>query len=128
VRENGPLALHAEVNIAGDGRVFRATRCRCGASQRTPFCDSAHVTASFRSTGEPVAAESQPLPERAGLVKLIPLPNGPLLLNSNEEICTGTGNTLNSTTKTALCRCGQSANKLYCDGTHVRVGFTAEWR
>ncbi|HEY8092647.1 MAG TPA: CDGSH iron-sulfur domain-containing protein [Acidimicrobiales bacterium] len=25
----------------------------------------------------------------------------------------------------ALCRCGQSANKPYCDGTHARVGFEA---
>ena len=26
----------------------------------------------------------------------------------------------------ALCRCGQSKNKPYCDGTHARVGFTSE--
>ncbi|MEZ5099800.1 MAG: CDGSH iron-sulfur domain-containing protein [Thermoleophilia bacterium] len=27
--------------------------------------------------------------------------------------------------KIALCRCGQSANKPFCDGTHKRVGFEA---
>lgn len=25
----------------------------------------------------------------------------------------------------AICRCGQSSNKPFCDGTHKRVGFTA---
>lgn len=124
VRENGPLALHAEAEIEGHGHVLRATLCRCGASKRKPFCDSSHVVAGFQSTGEPAPKESQPLASRVGPVKVTPQPDGPLLVVGNLEICAGTGKTVNRVTKTALCRCGQSANKPYCDGTHARVGFT----
>lgn len=123
VRENGPLALHADVEIVGHGRALRATLCRCGASKRKPFCDSGHVTAGFRSTGEPEPVESKPLAHRAGALTVTPQPDGPLLVEGNLEICAGTGKTVNRTTRTELCRCGQSANKPYCDGSHARVGF-----
>jgi CDGSH-type Zn-finger protein len=29
-------------------------------------------------------------------------------------------------TKVAFCRCGQSSNKPFCDGTHAKVGFRSE--
>jgi uncharacterized Fe-S cluster protein YjdI len=32
IRENGPLAFHADLEIQGSGAIYRATLCRCGAS------------------------------------------------------------------------------------------------
>ncbi len=39
IRENGPLAFHADLQIAGQGSTYRATLCRCGASKHKPLCD-----------------------------------------------------------------------------------------
>jgi CDGSH-type Zn-finger protein/uncharacterized Fe-S cluster protein YjdI len=125
VRENGPIALHADMEIEGHGPALRATLCRCGASNNKPFCDGSHTAAGFVATGEPATAESQPLAERAGRVNVRPRPNGPVLVEGSLEICSGTGRTINRTVKTALCRCGSSANKPYCDGTHAKIGFRA---
>jgi CDGSH-type Zn-finger protein/uncharacterized Fe-S cluster protein YjdI len=126
VRENGPIAIHAELEIEGESPRFRATLCRCGASKTKPYCDASHVAAGFQATGEPPTQESQPLAVRSGKLKVTPYKNGPLGVEGSLEICTGTGRTVNRVQKTALCRCGQSAKKPYCDGTHAKVGFTTE--
>ncbi len=122
VRENGPLAVTASVEM-GDARLFRATLCRCGASKNKPFCDSSHAAAGFTATGEPASQESQPLAVRDGALKVTPLANGPLMVEGNLEVCTGTGHTVNRTQKCFLCRCGASEKKPFCDGSHKRVGF-----
>lgn len=122
VRENGPLAVTGSVEM-GDARLFRATLCRCGASKNKPFCDSSHAAAGFAATGEPASQESQPLAVRNGALKVTPLANGPLMVEGNLEVCTGTGHTINRTQKCFLCRCGASEKKPFCDGSHKQVGF-----
>ncbi len=52
--------------------------------------------------------------------------NGPLYLHGDIEISRPDGSILLKDTRVALCRCGASANKPFCDGSHTRVGFTAE--
>jgi CDGSH-type Zn-finger protein/uncharacterized Fe-S cluster protein YjdI len=126
VRENGPVALHAEMEIEGHGAALRATLCRCGHSKNKPFCDAAHVAAGFTATGEPAVQTSQPLAARGGKLSVKPVKNGPLLLRGNVEVCSGTGRTVNRAESCALCRCGGSSNKPYCDGTHARIGFVAQ--
>ena len=126
VRENGPLAFHGELTIEGHGTALRATLCRCGASRNKPFCDGSHAQAGFVATGEPVTQESQPLPVRNGTLNVTPRPNGPLKVDGSLEVCSGTGRTVTRDTETWLCRCGGSANKPFCDGTHRKNGFKSD--
>jgi CDGSH-type Zn-finger protein len=41
------------------------------------------------------------------------------------ELLRGAGRTIGRATKTYLCRCGASAIRPYCDGSHKRLAFTA---
>ena len=126
VLENGPLAVTADLHIEGQEPGTRATLCRCGDSKNKPYCDGRHIAAGFTATGEPATEDSEPLEVRIGPLEITPYPNGPLGFSGNVEICAGTGRTLNRTTKGALCRCGHSQNKPYCDGAHTAAGFTSE--
>jgi len=125
IRENGPLAFHAELRIAGKDPALRATLCRCGTSKNKPYCDGSHVAAGFAASGEPPTQPSEPLKQRAGPLEVKPVVDGPLEVTGSAELVSGTGRTLNRTEKTWLCRCGQSQNKPFCDGSHKKVGFRA---
>lgn len=125
VLENGPLAVRAELQIDGVEKGQRATLCRCGASKNKPFCDGSHTAAGFVATGEPATGDVDPLDERGGALEITPFPDGPLGVKGNVEICAGTGRAVARTRSTALCRCGHSDNKPFCDGSHRRVGFKA---
>jgi CDGSH-type Zn-finger protein/uncharacterized Fe-S cluster protein YjdI len=50
-------------------------------------------------------------------------PDGPVYLQGEIVIQDATGNTEATQTKVALCRCGASANKPYCDGKHTNIKF-----
>jgi len=129
LRENGPLAVHAEMHLRHpDGTTtteFRATLCRCGQSQNKPFCDGAHAGAGFVASGEPATRPSEPLAVRNGALAVTPLRDGPLDVSGPVEICAGTGRTIDRVTGAQLCRCGQSQNKPFCDGSHRKARFTA---
>lgn len=126
VLENGPLAVRATLLLRGIPAGYRATLCRCGASKNKPYCDGSHAGAGFKATGEPDAKPSEPLAARGGAVNVEPQPNGPLKVSGPVEILSGTGRTVDRTTEAWLCRCGQSKNKPYCDGSHKKAGFQAE--
>jgi CDGSH-type Zn-finger protein len=68
------------------------------------------------------------IPKEATMtVKLTCRPNGPYLVEGDVEIYDPTGARVDTTgrPRIALCRCGGSVTKPFCDGTHSRIGFQA---
>jgi 3-phenylpropionate/trans-cinnamate dioxygenase ferredoxin subunit len=52
--------------------------------------------------------------------------NGPYIVEGPVEIFDTEGNKITvDKPKIALCRCGASSNKPFCDGTHSQIGFQA---
>ena len=53
--------------------------------------------------------------------------DGPLIVEGLSDLRRiGSGQTYETRDRMALCRCGHSASKPYCDGTHAKVGFNDE--
>jgi CDGSH-type Zn-finger protein/uncharacterized Fe-S cluster protein YjdI len=123
VRERGPYAFRGQLQLDGEPCGFRATLCRCGASKNKPFCDGSHNQIGFDASGEPASRETEMLPVRDGVLAIDPQLNGPLAVRGNLEIMSGTGRVVARVTSARLCRCGGSANKPFCDGTHAKIGF-----
>jgi CDGSH-type Zn-finger protein len=62
-------------------------------------------------------------------VKITALDNGPYLVRGPVTITDAEGNQFHVDRETvALCRCGGSTNKPFCDGTHSKIGFQAAHR
>jgi CDGSH-type Zn-finger protein/uncharacterized Fe-S cluster protein YjdI len=123
IREGGPYAFRGQLELDGEPVGFRATLCRCGASKNKPFCDSSHHEVGFDATGEPASGKTDALAVRNGALAIDPQLNGPLSIRGNLEITSGTGRVVARVTTAKLCRCGGSATKPFCDGTHARIGF-----
>ena len=60
--------------------------------------------------------------------KITALPNGPYKVEGAPTVQNGAGQPIDTQGKDTvfLCRCGQSAKKPFCDGTHNKIGFKAD--
>jgi CDGSH-type Zn-finger protein len=62
-------------------------------------------------------------------VTITPLENGPYLVKGPVTVRDADGHQYRIERETiALCRCGGSTNKPFCDGTHSKIGFAAAER
>ncbi|NVB42740.1 CDGSH iron-sulfur domain-containing protein [Pseudenhygromyxa sp. WMMC2535] len=130
IANDGPLYFSGDLDIDGaaedmQGVRFRAALCRCGQSKNKPFCDNAHREARFEDQGA-VGDTGEPSIEEGGKLEVKRAPNGPLLVNGSFTIVSGSGRTAWRGTRAALCRCGHSKNKPFCDGSHKPAGFEAD--
>jgi len=60
-------------------------------------------------------------------VKITIRPSGPYLVEGDVELVDVNGEKVDTSDKPriALCRCGASVNKPFCDGAHSKIGFQA---
>ena len=49
---------------------------------------------------------------------------GPLEVSGNFRLVDSSGKIVETGEEVYLCRCGASANKPFCNGTHKRIGFS----
>ena len=139
VAKDGPLYVRGDIEIKEhDGSTLledtRVALCRCGESRNKPFCDNSHKNSGFRDSGfrdsgfrdsgsldDGLHAEA---PDNSGGKLEIKLtPNGPLFLKGEFGIRAAEDVTARRESKAALCRCGHSGNKPFCDGSHGGIGW-----
>lgn len=72
---------------------------------------------------------AEPTQAQAGPATITPYRDGPYLVTGPFELRDQDGNLIDSGRRTiALCRCGRSQHRPFCDGTHKVVGFRAASR
>ena len=130
VAYNGPLFIRGDLDIEGapddvPGLGFRAALCRCGQSANKPFCDNSHEKAGFSDYG--AVGETGPGTDaRGGKLTFRPVKDGPVLVKGNVTIVASSGRVAWKGSQAALCRCGGSNNKPFCDGEHKKIGFKSD--
>ena len=126
VSNGGPLQVTGNITLVHeDGRVQYANHlslCRCGHSRSRPVCDDQHVDMEFLHSGKifevsEVAASSRPSKITISCIK-----DGPITFRGRMRLHNQFGQECVKM-RGSLCRCGQSASKPFCDGSHSRVGF-----
>ncbi len=55
--------------------------------------------------------------------KITPAENGPLIVDTPPDLTGAGGADLAGRPRVALCRCGASSKKPFCDGSHAKIGF-----
>jgi CDGSH-type Zn-finger protein/uncharacterized Fe-S cluster protein YjdI len=129
--EDGPLLMLGDLDVRDpEGEPIahetRLTLCRCGLSRNQPFCDNSHLRRGWTSgpSFQP-ANELPPPPADPGAepTEVIAREDASLRVRGHLRIYHSDGRPLAEAGGALLCRCGNSQNKPFCDGSHDRVDF-----
>ncbi len=120
VFDDRPICVHAgfcgnEVtNVWKMAAKTGDSRVRAQAMAMIERCPSGALT--YTVDGEAIEPD---LPS-----EIATIPDGPLWVSGGIEVTREDGTTLEPRNRVTLCRCGQSAKKPLCDGSHKEAGFT----
>ncbi|MYH51775.1 MAG: hypothetical protein F4139_02370 [Gemmatimonadetes bacterium] len=130
----GPLCLTGRIKVEVGGEIVADTDdvalCRCGHSSNKPYCDGSHRKVGFDDPGVIQGGRLVPVRDADGdeaadkPVTIVCATDGPLLVRGPLKVVASDGGTSEGV-KGALCRCGVSSTKPFCDGSHRETGFVA---
>jgi CDGSH-type Zn-finger protein len=113
-----------------DGKVWNSVSQALAPSAREAFahqvgqCPSGRLVAWELATRKPVEPQLPPS------IVLVEDPqngvSGPIWVRGGIQIIAADGSAYEVRNRVTLCRCGQSRNKPFCDGTHASIGFMDE--
>lgn len=121
------VCIHSAVCVKGLPGVFNPQRrpwidleqgTSAAVIEQVRKCPSGAI--SYQLNNQPEATVQA---EAASITKIDVMPNGPLIINNECRIKHSDGSEEIKTGKVALCRCGASQKKPYCDGSHRGNGF-----
>src|SRR5262249_24531277 len=132
-----PAAAPPQPGVAAADRVWELTRtatelrARLGKAGRCPP-ELAEATAALQNLsgrlvppGHGASRRGELCPLQAGLPAMIrAAQKGPYLVTNVPRLTDHLGAESRPAPRLALCRCGQSAVKPWCDGSHARTGFS----
>ena len=128
VTPHGPLHVRGTIEVRGpDGTVLerdvRLALCRCGASQNPPFCDNSHRAVRFVDPGDVFEGGVKPgVGAGVSTLTVTVEERGPYRLEGAFEVVSADGLVRLAGGRAALCRCGASRNRPFCDGSHRALG------
>ena len=129
--DDGPLLMVGDLDVRdADGEQIthetRLTLCRCGMSRNQPFCDNSHRRRGWRSGATTVPKTELPAPREGAAgepTRVTAQQDKSLELRGHLKIYHSDGRELAEAGGALLCRCGQSRNKPFCDGSHAEAEF-----
>ena len=107
-------------NSSTDKIIGTVKNCPSGALSFKYNSESSNEAKTMEEPTTPIQ-ETEQKPEAS--VRIQVSLNGPLLVTGNAIIVNTDGTETIKEGKFALCRCGQSTRKPFCDGTHKTITF-----
>ncbi len=128
VKPDGPLVFEGDLTlIDADGAVLSTDNtlylCRCGQSESKPFCDGAHKQAGFQDPAEFNDERADDLESLRGALTITVKANAMYSVLGPVSIQSEDGQSVTTRSRAALCRCGESDNKPFCDISHRNCNF-----
>jgi CDGSH-type Zn-finger protein/uncharacterized Fe-S cluster protein YjdI len=128
VSSDGPLFVKGDVRIVDESgesllEETRVALCRCGHTRNRPLCDGSHEKAEFQAEGaltEAHASAGRGGESEGGELLIRVVNPGPLTIKGSAEIRGDRTPSCSHVRAGALCCCGRSKNKPFCDGSHAQ--------